>query len=195
MESLVKMESFYYVHHPSNQEWTKAEKEGEATYNLEKDLDKYHFNMNEEFFFLYNQHCMYYYQLTEDKFHPDEFLKIDVEIGAGVKYSSVKGIHCGSDPRKIVIVIDSTIETDLVIEWNLDHNTETNSYDVGKQYDIFFDSNGEVIVKTNHHFMFNGTILKAFNAQEYNFETSSHDLGLYHGHRFDHNNHNWIINK
>ena len=52
-----------------------------------------------------------------------------------------------------------------------------------------------MIVSTNHHFLFNGTILKAFNIDDSNIGVQSHDLGQYHGYRFDHNNHNWIINK
>ena len=77
-----------------------------------------------------------------------KFLKIDVEVGAKVKNSSIKGIHCGSNPRRIFIIINSSIETDKFIEWDLDYNNEINSYDIGKRYDIFFDSNGEVIVTT-----------------------------------------------
>ena len=122
-------------------------------------------------------------------------MKIDLEIGDKVKHSKIKGIHCGSDPRRIVIVINSTIETDLVVEWDMNHNTETNSYDVGKLYDIFFDSCGTIITTTKDHFLLNGTILKAFNSFENSFGSQSHSLGLYHGHRFDHNNHNWIINR
>ena len=37
--------------------------------------------------------------------------------------------------------------------------------------------------------------MKAFNTLNYNFDARTHDLGMYHGHRFDHNNHNWIINQ
>jgi hypothetical protein len=76
-----------------------------------------------------------------------------------------------------VIVIESTIETDMVVEWNMDHNTETNSYDVGKVYDIFFDSEGEIITTTDHHFLYNGTILKAFHTDEHSFGSQSHSLG------------------
>jgi len=92
-------------------------------------------------------------------------------------------------------VIDSTIETDLMIEWDMINNTETNSYDVGKQYQIYFDAIGDTIVATKHHCMMNGTIIKAFitNKNLYSVGESSHNLGLYHGHRFDHNNHNWMI--
>jgi hypothetical protein len=61
-----------------------------------------------------------------------------------------------------MIIIDSTIETDLMIEWDMVNNTETNSYDVGKEYQIFFDGSGDTIVATQHHCLMNGTIIKAF---------------------------------
>jgi hypothetical protein len=56
------------------------------------------------------------------------------------KHSKIKGIHAGSDPKKIIIIIDTTIETDRVIEWSMENQSEINSFNVGKQYDIFFDS-------------------------------------------------------
>ena len=38
--------------------------------------------------------------------------------------------------------------------------------------------------------------MKAYNIDENTFdEEYSHELGQYHGLRFDHNNHNWIIKK
>jgi hypothetical protein len=76
-----------------------------------------------------------------------------------------------------VIVIESTIETDMVVKWNMDLNTEDDSYDVGKVYDIFFDSEGEIITTTEKHFLFNGTILKAFHTDEYRFGSQSNSLG------------------
>jgi hypothetical protein len=54
-------------------------------------------------------------------------------------YSKIKGVYLGSDEDKMIVIIDSTIETDLVVEWDMVNNTETNSYDVGKTYEIFFD--------------------------------------------------------
>jgi len=95
----------------------------------------------------------------------------------------------------VIVIIDSTIETDLVIEWDMNNNTETNSYDVGKTYDIFFDSRGEIITAKADHYIFNGTIMKAYNIDKHTFDEESHELGRYHGHRFDHKNHNWIIKK
>jgi hypothetical protein len=83
----------------------------------------------------------------------------------------------------------------MVIEWDLNNNTETNSYDVGKTYDIFFDSTGEIITATKHKYIFNGTIMKAYQVDHHTFDEDSHDLGQYHGHRFDHKRHNWIIKK
>ena len=75
------------------------------------------------------------------------------------------------------------------------NNTETNSYDVGKKYEIYFDELGETLVATKHHCLMNGTIIKAFNNDDkmYSDKVQTHNLGLYKGHRFDHNNHNWLL--
>ena len=51
----------------------------------------------------------------------------------------------------------------MVIEWDMKVNTEINSYDVGKKYDIFFDKKGEIITATKDHYIFNGTKMKAYH--------------------------------
>lgn len=75
------------------------------------------------------------------------------------------------------------------------NNVEINSYDVGNKYDIFFDSKGEIIAAKTDHYIFNGTILKSFEIEKSTFDKECHDLGQYHGHRFDNKNHNWILKK
>ena len=140
-------------------------------------------------FFLHNSKTIHYFKLTKEPFEAHKLQNIEIEIGEEI-CSKIKGIHSSSDTKKVIIIIDSTIETDLMIEWDMIMNTETDSYDIGKQYQIYFDAKGETIVATKDHCLINGTIVKAFQVD--NLE-STHNLGLYHGHRFDNNNHNWLI--
>lgn len=65
----------------------------------------------------------------------------------------------------------------MVIEWDMNNNTEFNSYDVGKTYDIFFDSEGKITTAMTDHYILNGTIMSAFEVDANTFDEDSHDLG------------------
>ena len=75
------------------------------------------------------------------------------------------------------------------------NNTEINSHDLGKEYQIYYDSTGDSIVACKNSCYYNGTKVSAFNVDEnmYTINSNTHTLGLFHGHRFDHNNHNWMM--
>lgn len=90
--------------------------------------------LNNSFLIHHNKQKIKYYEFRSTEFKSSDIKKLDIEIGDEEKYSSIKGVHCGSNHKEIIIVIDSTLETDLVIEWDMVNNTESNSYDVGKNY-------------------------------------------------------------
>jgi hypothetical protein len=58
----------------------------------------------------------------------------------------IEGIHCGSNPDIIGVVIDTTESNDVLYTWNMKINAEVDSIDIGKNYEIIFDSTGDVIV-------------------------------------------------
>ena len=83
-------------------------------------MNEYKFIINRTFFFIYNKNNIFYYELHHEKtFHKCDLKKIPLEISPLSKYSVIKGVHLGADQYKVVIIIDSTIETDMVIEWDL----------------------------------------------------------------------------
>ena len=72
-----------------------------------------------------------------------------------------------------------------MIEWDMKHNTSANFFDIGKEYQIYFDADGDTVVSTKEHCLLNFNIMKAFNVEENMYSEATHTLGLYHGHRFD----------
>ena len=77
-------------------------------------------------------------------------------------YSKIIGVYLGSNIEKIVVVINNTLENDVVYLWNMNHNVELDSLDVGKKYEIIFNSNGDVIIATDNSCIYKGTYIKAF---------------------------------
>jgi hypothetical protein len=138
-EKLTARKSFLYLHDLQNEEWARNEV---MNPNLDthdcckKDLDNYNFALNNRYFIIYNKKTIHYYQLTEENqtFDPSKLENVNLEIGEEEHYSKIKGIYCGSNSNEVIILVNSTIETDLMIEWDMMNNTETNSYDVGKEY-------------------------------------------------------------
>ena len=45
----------------------------------------------------------------------------------------------------------------------MSHNVEIDSKDVGKNYEIVFDSNGDAIIATNKNCIYKGTSMKAYD--------------------------------
>ena len=88
------------------------------------------FTINQDYFFLYNKLGVFYYQLgnqigegevkKQKEFDKNKLFKIPLEMNRKAKYSKIRSIHAGSDPSKIIIIIDATIETDRVIEWSME---------------------------------------------------------------------------
>jgi hypothetical protein len=139
---------------------------------MKSNYDNWKFVINNNYFFQFNTKTIHYYDLRED-FEMSNLKTVEVEIGENENYSKVKGIYCGSKADEIIIIIDNTIEEDLLIQWDMINNTETNSYDVGKKYQIYFDACGEVVVATKHHCIKDGSIIKAFNIDETMYKTDA----------------------
>jgi hypothetical protein len=47
------------------------------------------------------------------------------------------------------VVVDTTDSNDILYTWDMDIDAEVDSIDVGKKYEIIFDSKGDFIVATD----------------------------------------------
>jgi hypothetical protein len=103
--------------------------------------------------------------------------KINLQIGSDQKLKKIKGIYCSSNPDVITIIIDSTIGTDHMIQWDMKYNTSKNFFDIGKQYQIYFDADGDSVVATKENCLLNFNIMKAFHVDKNMYLEVTHTLG------------------
>ena len=83
----------------------------------------------------------------------------------------MKGVHCGKNPERISIIVDTTDSNDVLYIWNMKINAEVYSIDVGKKYEIIFDSKGEVIVANEQNCLLDGTYIEVFDVNAKSIKT------------------------
>lgn len=120
-------------------------------------------------------------------------LEIDQSENVHQKF---KGIHTGNNPEVIVIIIDTSQETDTVFVWDVHHDVEMHSIDVGNNYEIIWDSQGKPHILTPECFIDHDMLrLKQFTLNKAIVKAPMNNLRNYRGHRFDWRNKNWFIIK
>ena len=72
--------------------------------------------------------------------------KVQFSIDKSDRTSFIKSLRTGSEPEMIAIVVDQSEETDTVFQWDLKGNAEFEAFDVGKNYEIIWDSKGVPVV-------------------------------------------------
>lgn len=62
-------------------------------------------------------------------------------------------MQTGSNPQKILIIVQQSIEIDQLFFWDIKHNIEVASFEVGKKYDIIWDKKGDPYIITDSKVM------------------------------------------
>ena len=109
--------------------------------------------------------------------------------------SKVKEVRVGSDPGHVILVVSSE-ETDTLLSWNLEEDTENDAFDIDEEYAIIWDTHGTPFIVTERKIYFVRERC-AITAYDYkgllsDFNNNS-DIQKYKGHRVDAKNHNWLI--
>ena len=66
----------------------------------------------------------------------------------------IKGIKYGVDQERIAIIVNQSTEIDSIYIWEMDSNTEYDSFDVGKIYELIWDHEGNLQIVTPNHVIF-----------------------------------------
>ena len=153
--------------------------------------------MNKKYLFIYNSHEIRHFDLTANKFtEMTGEKKIDFKIDdSHYTYQKIKKVSAGVNPEKIIIVVDSSPEIDTIYEWDLVHNVEEQSIDVGKDYEIIWDNCGNPLIVTPDEAIINGGFLNTFDLDSEVIKSPDNGLSKFAGHRLDGKNWNWFIVK
>ena len=60
--------------------------------------------------------------------------------------NKIKEIACGINSELIVIICEGNNETDVLYIWNIENQCNLGFYDIGTDYDIIWDLNGNPYV-------------------------------------------------
>ena len=151
-------------------------------------------NLNNNYLYIRTDKQIRYFDLSKDEFNEKDIKYINFYISPDEKYSKIINIISSGDTNIVVIIVDNTLEHDTIFIWDMRFNVEKDSYDVGKEYEIIFDSKGELIIMKKNYCLYRGAKIKAFDTNRHIIEPIN-NLRRYKGHRFDAKNHNWIILK
>ena len=99
----------------------------------------------------------------------------------------------------MTILVKQGSKSDCVLIWNIEKNTERQTIDVGKNYEIVWDSNGyPYIVEGDLVYLSKQKCkINSFRTEDIQSLKEANktfpDVNLGKGHRFDGLNHNWMI--
>ena len=156
------------------------------------------FTINKKYLFIWTDQTIRQWEFTDNNGLVEQVgrnqinFKIDCRDGV---YQKIKALHGGSDPDKIIIILDASLETDIVFVWDVNTNTEITSSEVGKEYEITWDKHGTPLLITPDRVIYNGFVTNSFTVDEEVMKRPSNKLRNFKGHRFDGDNHNWFIIK
>lgn len=155
------------------------------------------FSINTNYLFIYDSYSIKYYSFNGKKLKEmKDKKKIDFSIDNDSKtYQKITNISTGLNPEKIIIVVDASPETDTIYEWDLMHNVEDYSADVGKRYEIIWDNCGNPLVLKPDEAILNGGFISTFDLDEEIIKCPENILKNYAGYRLDGKNWNWFIVK
>lgn len=117
--------------------------EFQPTNNQEKEEPKlkllpYRNIMNRKYLFFYDNKEVLYMPIDTD-FNNAKFNKINLDIDKEAKDINIKDIRSGSNAEVIAIIVEDSVESDMVFTWNIEKNCVQQSYEVGKDYDLIWD--------------------------------------------------------
>ena len=106
-------------------------------------------NFNSEFLIIYNNRQIRCFNLSkpfEDSYLMPLSLQVHEQNDQFNNQDNIYKVLTGSNPEKIVIIIEQTKFNDDLYIWNIVDDIELNSYDVGKNYNIIWDKNGDAYI-------------------------------------------------
>jgi hypothetical protein len=97
-------------------------------------------------------------------------------------------VRTGSNSNEIAIVVRQSENSDCVITWDIDKNVEIESFDLGLESKIFWDSDGKAYITEDKkvYVTEQGIALLCYDVENVNESDSKVPRFGYHfGHRFD----------
>lgn len=114
--------------------------------------------------------------------------------------SQIKEVRTGSNPDVIVLIVQNEEQNIEIFTWSLIDNSEQEAYEIGKEeFEILWDLTGNPYIVTGSSVTFTKqrtTLKNVFPTPDFdiiNKSNSNAELSSHKGHRFDGNNHNWLI--
>ena len=99
------------------------------------------FIINIDYLFIWTKHVIRYYPLGQE-FTPESMKEVQFKIDPESTQNSISQVMTGSNPSLIVIIASQKKSNDTVFTWDVANNIERESYDVGTDYEIIWDRNG-----------------------------------------------------
>jgi len=70
------------------------------------------------------------------------------------KESHIKEVRTSSDPKTVAIIVCMSPNNDTILIWNTLENFERESFDVGKDYEMLWDNEGNAYIIFNDKIIF-----------------------------------------
>jgi hypothetical protein len=102
----------------------------------------------------------------EEKKDPSKALDENEKCKFKLGRPCISGVHCGSNIDRIAVVVDTTESNDILYTWDMNINAEVDSVDIGKKFEIIFDSKGDIIVANDKNCIYDGTFIEVFDVNE-----------------------------
>jgi len=106
--------------------------------------------INDKYIFFWNNQLVFYFNLKDTK--DNDLMRLttlNFVVDPELKDTFIITVRTGSNPEKIAIVINQSATQDAVIVWDVFHDLEISSIDVGKNSNVFYDANGDTYVTEN----------------------------------------------
>ena len=107
-------------------------------------------------------------------------------------------MRTGSSKSQIAILVRQSANSDCVITWDVIKNIELESFDLGLESKIFWDSAGKPYITEDEkvYLTEQGVPLLCYDVENINAEESKQPkFGYHYGHRFDGEEHSWLYLK
>ena len=122
----------------------------------EKDFSRCDYILNPNYMFFWSGHSVEYcLLLSKIKNEKMTYLNLRVKDNENKEDCSIKEIRTGSDPSKIVLVVQQSKNRHTIFTWSTRENIQMEAFDVGKEYAIIWDKLGNPYIIDRKRVIFN----------------------------------------
>lgn len=129
------------------------------------------FSINSRYVFFWNDFHIWHLSLERPS---TDFKELGLYVSANEKQTQIKKVRTGSEDT-IAIVVRQSLTSDCVMTWDVEKDSELESFDLGLEPKIFWDSNGHAYIteKERVYITEQGVKLKCYDVGQVNQDTAN----------------------